>query len=124
MSDSHDNQVFICNANGFENMRNLKWLFYGVICLNLVLLPCLSFADAYLDAVSAEAEAPSPILSKNKTDYHELDKLLLDKMPTTHKIFMKLTDPHKQQVLALFMKDKELAPVSKKIFDLYLLENK
>ena len=101
-----------------------NWLLHGAFLAYLAVMPGVGAADAYLDAITNEANAPSPVKDVNKKDYEELVKLLTAKMPATHKIFVKLTDTHKNKVISLYSSNKELSAVSKEIFDLYLIENK
>lgn len=93
----------------------------------LLLAPLLVSAEDYLDALSAEANATATLRTgKGKKELIDMENLLQTKLPSTYKFYVKLTDPNKQQVLKehLEIGYKDLSKTSKKVLDLYLVQQK
>lgn len=84
------------------------------------------YADAYLDAL--ETEAGSTVKAKAKPQANEdqsaLETELQNKLPSTYKIYVKLNDANKLEVVEVRKNNENLSAVSKKVFDLYLAQSK
>jgi len=106
-------------------------VYVAVVTFVLFSSPIFAASDAYLDALSSEAENSAHVSpSKQKAGPSENERLvkleafLLKEKPTTFKYYEKLSSTDKVRVLVLYEsshddKKETLAEIRKKVLDLY-----
>lgn len=115
--------------------RHHAWRFTSIILICALFgAPTIHAADAYLDALEAEASNTGKLdknpkknvkSSSKKNDIKiKFEKLLEFELPSTYKFYTKLSPQNQDKVVKIYMQEKKMSTASKAIFDMYFESNK